>query len=195
MPALATMPEQKKVTISSKRQFTIPQKFYTELGFDREAVCTLGNGMLIIEPARSENGGEFAEQILTEKDPIASFKLRMNSTLLNQTEIKNYQLYFKWIVDKCKMQEASTIKDELLNTCLLLETLIKVHELYNSFINKQNVDLLFKEITDAFSQYKKEHQRLWNLRNKEDGYYASVERIIQLENVLSNLKKEAINYE
>ena len=136
-----------------------------------------------------------AEQILTEKDPIASFKLRMNSTLLNQSEIKNYQLYFKWIVDKCKMQEASTIKDELLNTCLLLETLIKVHEFYNSFINKQNVDLLFKEITDAFSQYKKEHQRLWNLRNKEDGYYASVERIIQLENVLSNLKKEAINYE
>ena len=66
MPALATTPEQKKVTISSKRQFTIPQKFYTELGFDREAVCTLGNGMLIIEPARSESGGEFAEQILSD---------------------------------------------------------------------------------------------------------------------------------
>lgn len=66
MPALATMPEQKKVTISSKRQFTIPQKFFTELGFGREAVCTLGNGMLIIEPARSENGGEFAEQILSD---------------------------------------------------------------------------------------------------------------------------------
>ena len=64
MPVLATIPEQKKVTISSKRQFTIPQKFFTELGFDREAVCTLGDGMLIIEPARSENGGEFAEQIL-----------------------------------------------------------------------------------------------------------------------------------
>ena len=48
MPALATMPEQKKVTISSKRQFTIPQKFFTKLGFDREAVCTLSNCMLII---------------------------------------------------------------------------------------------------------------------------------------------------
>ena len=66
MPASAVMPEQKKVTISSKRQFTIPQKFFTELGFDREAVCTLGDGMLIIEPARSENGGEFAEQILAD---------------------------------------------------------------------------------------------------------------------------------
>ena len=66
MPTLATTPERKKVTISSKRQFTIPQKFYTELGFDREAVCTLGDGILIIEPARPENGGEFAEQILSD---------------------------------------------------------------------------------------------------------------------------------
>jgi len=66
MPAVAMAPEQKKVTITSKRQFTIPQKFFTELGFDREAVCTLGDGMLIIEPAKSENGGEFAEQILAD---------------------------------------------------------------------------------------------------------------------------------
>ena len=66
MPALGITPEQKKVTISSKRQFTIPQKFYTALGFDREAVCTLSDGMLIIEPARSESGGEFAEHILSD---------------------------------------------------------------------------------------------------------------------------------
>ncbi len=61
------MPEQKKVTITSKRQFTIPQKFYTELGFDREAVCTMGDGMLIIQPVSyASGGGEFAEQILKE---------------------------------------------------------------------------------------------------------------------------------
>ncbi|MBR1479073.1 MAG: AbrB/MazE/SpoVT family DNA-binding domain-containing protein [Lachnospiraceae bacterium] len=86
MPALATMPEQKKVTISSKRQFTIPQKFFTKLGFDREAVCTLGNGMLIIEPARSANGGEFAEQILSDliaegyngQELLAEFKSRQS---------------------------------------------------------------------------------------------------------------------
>ena len=66
MPALGITPEQKKVTISSKRQFTIPQKFYTALGFDREAVCTLSDGMRIIVPARSESGGEFAEHILSD---------------------------------------------------------------------------------------------------------------------------------
>jgi len=84
MPAVAIAPEQKKVTITSKRQFTIPQKFFTELGFDREAVCTLGDGMLIIEPVKSENGGEFAEQILADliaegysgQDLLSEFKSR-----------------------------------------------------------------------------------------------------------------------
>ncbi len=86
MPSLKTTPEQKRVTISSKRQFTIPQKFFTELGFDREAICTLGNGMLIIEPARSENGDEFAEQILSDliaegysgQELLAEFKSRQS---------------------------------------------------------------------------------------------------------------------
>ncbi|MBQ9503947.1 MAG: AbrB/MazE/SpoVT family DNA-binding domain-containing protein [Lachnospiraceae bacterium] len=86
MTAKAIAPEQKKVTITSKRQFTIPQKFYTELGFDREAVCTLGDGMLIIEPAKSENGGEFAEQILSDliaegysgQELLAEFKSRQS---------------------------------------------------------------------------------------------------------------------
>ena len=86
MPAVAMAPEQKKVTITSKCQFTIPQKFYTELGYDREAICTLGDGMLIIEPAKSENGGEFAEQILADliaegyscQDLLSEFKSRQS---------------------------------------------------------------------------------------------------------------------
>ena len=58
--------EQKRVTISSKRQFTIPQKFFSELGFDREAICTIQDGKLIVIPASHLSGGEFAEQILAE---------------------------------------------------------------------------------------------------------------------------------
>ena len=61
-----TLMEPKRVTITSKRQFTIPQKFYTELGFDREAVCAVRDGMLLIKPVSSAPGGEFAEQILAE---------------------------------------------------------------------------------------------------------------------------------
>ena len=68
MPTTAQRsPEQKRVTISSKRQFTIPKKFFVDLGFDREAVCTKGDGMLIIQPVENRSGGgEFAEQILTD---------------------------------------------------------------------------------------------------------------------------------
>ena len=43
------------------------QKFFVDLGFDREAVCTKGDGMLIIQPVENRSGGgEFAEQILTD---------------------------------------------------------------------------------------------------------------------------------
>ena len=60
------LPEQKRVTITSKRQFTIPQKFFNELGFEREAICTMGEGMLIIQPVANEQGSDFAEQILAD---------------------------------------------------------------------------------------------------------------------------------
>ena len=66
MTTVPKTPEQKRVTITSKRQFTIPQKFYTELGFDREAICTMGEGLLIIQPAKSVSEGDFAEQILAD---------------------------------------------------------------------------------------------------------------------------------
>lgn len=79
-----TVPEQKRVTITSKRQFTIPQKFFSELGFSREAICTMGNGMLIIQPVTPMPEGEFAEQILADliaegysgEALLAEFRLR-----------------------------------------------------------------------------------------------------------------------
>ncbi len=63
---LQKKPDQKRVSISSKRQFTIPQKYYTELGFRNEAICTLGDGILIIQPVESIPSGDFSEQILSE---------------------------------------------------------------------------------------------------------------------------------
>ena len=78
------MPEKKQVTITSKRQFTIPQKFFNELGFDRTAVCSVSDGKLIIEPVTPLSGGEFAEQILKElldegysgSELLAEFRVR-----------------------------------------------------------------------------------------------------------------------
>ena len=58
--------ERKKVSISAKRQITIPQKFFTMLGFDGEAECILRGNELVIRPVKESSGGEFAEQILTD---------------------------------------------------------------------------------------------------------------------------------
>lgn len=61
-----TKTNRKIVSISSKRQITIPQKFYQALGFDDEAECVMHGNELIIRPVKTVSGGEFAEQILAE---------------------------------------------------------------------------------------------------------------------------------
>ena len=79
-----TTMERKILSISSKRQITIPQKFFTLIGFGDEAECILRGNELILRPARNPSGGEFAEQILSEliddglsgKELLAEFKKR-----------------------------------------------------------------------------------------------------------------------
>lgn len=57
--------ERKIISISSKRQITIPQKYFELLGFDDEAECILQDGGVFIRPVRI-GGNEFAEQILAD---------------------------------------------------------------------------------------------------------------------------------
>ena len=61
-----TMTERKIISVSIKRQLTIPQKYYEALGFDNEAECILQEDGLLIRPLRSAEGGEFSEQILAD---------------------------------------------------------------------------------------------------------------------------------
>ena len=58
--------DKKRISVTSKRQLTIPQKFYTELGFGSEAICTLLDGALVIEPVSQAPSGEFDDLILTD---------------------------------------------------------------------------------------------------------------------------------
>ena len=58
--------EMKKVSISAKRQITIPQKFFSMLGFDTEAECMVRGNELVIRPVKTNAGGEFAEQVLAD---------------------------------------------------------------------------------------------------------------------------------
>jgi hypothetical protein len=61
-----TKAERKIISISIKRQLTIPQKYYDALGFGNEAECIFQNEGLLIRPVARANGGEFSEQILAD---------------------------------------------------------------------------------------------------------------------------------
>ena len=58
--------ERKTIRISSKRQVTIPQRYFERLGFREEAECILRGDELVIRPVRAQSCGEFSEQILAE---------------------------------------------------------------------------------------------------------------------------------
>lgn len=61
-----TLKEIKKISISAKRQITIPQKYFVMLGFDTEAECMVRGNELVIRPAKTNADGQFAEQILAD---------------------------------------------------------------------------------------------------------------------------------
>lgn len=56
----------KIISISSKRQLTIPGAFFVQLGFEDKAECIVRNNELVIRPARIESNDEFAEEILAD---------------------------------------------------------------------------------------------------------------------------------
>ena len=58
--------ERKIISVSSKRQLTIPQKYYDHLGFDNEAECVLQDDSIVIRPLQNINTSEFSEQILAD---------------------------------------------------------------------------------------------------------------------------------
>lgn len=58
--------EHKIISVSGKRQITIPQKYFEALGFSNEAECILQNNSIVIRPIRENTGNEFSEQILAD---------------------------------------------------------------------------------------------------------------------------------
>ena len=58
--------ERKLVSISPKRQITIPQKFFKKLGFTDEAECIMRGSEIVIRPAQKLTDGAFSEYILAD---------------------------------------------------------------------------------------------------------------------------------
>jgi len=55
----------KRISVSKKRQITIPIEFYNSVGIDKEVECYVQNNAIVIRPVR-ESSGEFDEQILAD---------------------------------------------------------------------------------------------------------------------------------
>lgn len=71
----------KRISVSQKRQITIPIEFYTSVGIGNEVECYIQNNSIVIRPVQ-ESSGEFDEQILADlisqgfegKDLLSKFK-------------------------------------------------------------------------------------------------------------------------
>ena len=61
-----TVVKREIISISSERQFTIPKKYFTTLGFGNEAECFFQDGGIFIRPLQNFVSGEFAEYILAD---------------------------------------------------------------------------------------------------------------------------------
>ena len=57
--------ERKIIKVSGKRQVTIPQKFFKQLGLESEVECHVENGSLVIRPVCYDTG-EFFAQVVNE---------------------------------------------------------------------------------------------------------------------------------
>jgi len=58
--------ERKTISVSVKRQLTIPLRYFEALGFGNEAECILQEDGLLIRPVRVTGGNDFTEQILAD---------------------------------------------------------------------------------------------------------------------------------
>lgn len=55
----------KRISVSRKRQITIPIDFFNSIGIEKEVECYVLNNAIVVRPVR-EGVGEFDEQILAD---------------------------------------------------------------------------------------------------------------------------------
>ena len=74
--------DRKTISITGKRQITIPQKFFEALGFGKEAECELRDDGIVLRPKSDGENDMFSELILADlidkgysgKELLAAFK-------------------------------------------------------------------------------------------------------------------------
>ena len=78
----------KKISVSEKRQITIPKEFFDALNIGKEIECSIANNCIIIKPVVDTSLDEFSEYILKDilNDGIA------NENILNEFKKRKEKL-------------------------------------------------------------------------------------------------------
>lgn len=87
--------DKKIVSISSKRQITIPQRYFDMLGFADSAECFIRDNELVLRPLNRNYDGEVASQILEQlissglsgKELLKQFKIEQAKAQSNVEKI------------------------------------------------------------------------------------------------------------
>ena len=56
----------RRISVSAKRQITIPIEFFKKLGIGKEVECYMDGDQMIVRAVEPERSGEFAEEILAD---------------------------------------------------------------------------------------------------------------------------------
>ena len=87
----------KKISVSEKRQITIPKDFFDALNIGKEIECRMVDNYIIIKPIQENFTDEFSEYILQDilkegykdKDILEEFKKRRNELKKAAKEFNN----------------------------------------------------------------------------------------------------------
>lgn len=78
----------KRISVSEKRQITIPKEFFDALNIGNEIECSIANNCIIIKPVVDTSLDEFSEYILRDiiNDGVS------NENILNEFKIRKQKL-------------------------------------------------------------------------------------------------------
>ena len=110
------------------------------------------------------------------------FLEKMQINLLSDETYKKYVVFFLTMIERLNKLSQTTETMELLNNTKLLLTLAKLNKELKKYFS--NLDYDFSNVVSEIQAYLVTHQKLWELRNKPNGYKLSKRNLELLVQVL-----------
>ena len=116
----------------------------------------------------------------TDLEKIFLEKMQVN--LLSDETYKKYVVFFLTMIERLNKLSQTTETMELLNNTKLLLTLAKLNKELKKYFS--NLDYDFSNVVSEIQAYLVTHQKLWEIRNKPNGYKLSKRNLELLVQVL-----------